>query len=129
MPVKRREGESDALFGARCYREELRREINMHVGTGRACQPAPKWLRKGRASHLYERATGYGPPAGMANEAIVEALVWMAYPEVAETDMCEDGSAQKEPVGLTERIAREIDKEVIAEMMACAAGGDGHGGE
>ncbi len=35
MPVKRRAGESDALFGARCYREQLRQEINMHTGAGR----------------------------------------------------------------------------------------------
>jgi hypothetical protein len=122
MPVKRRAGESDALFGARCYREQLRQEINMHTGAGRFTNPAPPWLRQGRASYLYERATGHGPPAGMTNEAIVEALVQMAYP-------VEERLEASKYVGLTERIAREIDKEVIAEMMACAAGGDGHGGE
>lgn len=83
MSVRRREGESDALFGARVYRERLRREIHMHVGTGRACQPAPPWLRRGRACYLYERETGYNPPGDWDIERIVGTLVAMAYGEQA----------------------------------------------
>lgn len=82
MPVRRRADEDDATFGARCYRELLRREISMHTGSGRSTLPAPRWLRRARARYLFEKATGSGPPGDWDIERIVGTLVALAYPEV-----------------------------------------------
>ena len=78
MAVKQRLGEDDNTFDARCYRERLRREINMHVGTGRSCQPAPKWIRRARASYIYEQARGHGSGT-MSIDEIIEDLIRSAY--------------------------------------------------
>jgi hypothetical protein len=84
--MKRRVDEDDATFGARCYRERLRREISMHTGAGRSTLPAPRWLRRARARYLFERATGSSPPGDWDIERIVGTLVAMAYPLKEEAD-------------------------------------------
>jgi len=84
--AKQRAGESDEAFGARCYRERLRREVAMHTGVGRHCQRASRWLRRERARELYRQAKGYGPDPTWSTEALVEHLVRLAYPEVAPSE-------------------------------------------
>ena len=65
--------------GAKAYRTELRRAVNMHKGMGRHCRPATMRERWGRLARLCE---------GKLNDALVES--WTLVPWVRPEALIDD---------------------------------------
>ena len=61
--------------GAKIYRTELRRAINMHKGTGKHCRPATMRERWGRLCKRCERDWSPATAEAMADFAFVDRVL------------------------------------------------------